>query len=162
MTYTTGVVGDKTREETLEELQVNKYNLVLQKSLFNRPNLRHLDIGCGWGPLVVHAAKNFQSDSTGVTISVNQTRFGNDWALREGVADHCRLINKDYRDIPAGEKWERITCLEMAEHVGILRFQTFLRQIYDLLEDDGIFFMQVAGLRRSVDQLLFSRPANQH
>ncbi|KAI9024709.1 S-adenosyl-L-methionine-dependent methyltransferase [Hyaloraphidium curvatum] len=149
MTYTSGMVGDKTREETLEELQVNKYNAVLRKSLFNRSNLRHLDIGCGWGPLVVHAAKHFQSDSTGVTISVNQTRWGNDWALKEGVAERARLINKDYRDIPKSEKWDRITCLEMAEHVGVLRFQTFMRQVYDLLEDDGIFFMQVAGLRRS-------------
>jgi cyclopropane fatty-acyl-phospholipid synthase-like methyltransferase len=46
MTYTSGIVGDKSKDETLEELQVNKYNMVLRKMLFDRPGLKHLDIGC--------------------------------------------------------------------------------------------------------------------
>ncbi|KXS14433.1 S-adenosyl-L-methionine-dependent methyltransferase [Gonapodya prolifera JEL478] len=153
MTYTSGVVVDKTRKETLEELQRNKYDLVLRKTLFDRPGLKHLDIGCGWGPLVIHAAKHFKTaESVGVTLAKNQVSWGNDWAAREGVSDVARLEVMDYRDIPTkypGKKWDRITCLEMAEHVGVLRFQTFLRQIYDTLEDDGVFYMQVAGLRRT-------------
>jgi sphingolipid C9-methyltransferase len=54
----------------------------------------------------------------------------------------------DYRDIPR-EKYNKITCLEMAEHVGVRKFQEFLLQVKDLLEDDGIFFLQIAGLRRA-------------
>jgi cyclopropane fatty-acyl-phospholipid synthase-like methyltransferase len=46
-------------------------------------------------------------------------------------------------------RYDKITCLEMAEHVGVKNFQAFLRQVYDLLEDDGIFFLQIAGLRRA-------------
>ena len=54
----------------------------------------------------------------------------------------------DYRDIPR-EKYNKITCLEMAEHVGVRKFQEFLLQVKELLEDDGIFFLQIAGLRRA-------------
>ena len=54
----------------------------------------------------------------------------------------------DYRDIPR-EKYNKITCLEMAEHVGVRKFQEFLLQVKDLLEDDGLFFLQIAGLRRA-------------
>ncbi|KAF9917669.1 hypothetical protein BGZ65_012774 [Modicella reniformis] len=52
----------------------------------------------------------------------------------------------DYRDIPR-EKWDKITCLEMAEHVGIRKFNEFLLQVKDMLNDDGLFFLQIAGLR---------------
>ena len=52
----------------------------------------------------------------------------------------------DYRDIPK-KKYDKISCLEMAEHVGVKYFQTFMEQIYDLLEDDGIFYLQIAALR---------------
>jgi cyclopropane fatty-acyl-phospholipid synthase-like methyltransferase len=54
----------------------------------------------------------------------------------------------DYRDIPK-TKYNAISCLEMAEHVGVRLFKTFARQVYDLLEDDGLFVIQVTGLRRS-------------
>jgi cyclopropane fatty-acyl-phospholipid synthase-like methyltransferase len=54
----------------------------------------------------------------------------------------------DYRDIPT-QKFDKITCLEMAEHVGVLRFTTFLQQVRSMLEDDGLFFLQIAGLRRA-------------
>ena len=54
----------------------------------------------------------------------------------------------DYRDIPS-TKFDKITCLEMAEHVGVRKFQSFLAQVRDMLEDDGIFFLQIAGLRQT-------------
>lgn len=63
-------------------------------------------------------------------------------------------MNHDYRDIPVstapnGVKYDKITCLEMAEHVGVFRFNTFLMQVRELLNDDGLFYLQIAGLRRS-------------
>lgn len=54
----------------------------------------------------------------------------------------------DYRDIPF-QKYDKITCLEMAEHVGVRKFQEFLVQVREMLEDDGIFYLQIAGLRRA-------------
>ena len=58
---------------------------------------------------------------------------------------------RDYRDVPTnvGVKYSKISCIEMSEHVGVKNFQTFLLQIRDLLEDDGIFLLQIAGLRRA-------------
>ena len=56
----------------------------------------------------------------------------------------------DYRDIPVPPgKYKIITCLEMAEHVGVRHFSSFLTQVYNMLDDDGIFFLQIAGLRKS-------------
>ncbi|CAG8538402.1 4193_t:CDS:2, partial [Paraglomus brasilianum] len=149
MVYTCGIVSDPAKNETLEELQENKLNLVCDKIRL-KPGDRHLDIGCGWGTLVAHAAKNYGSDSVGVTLARNQADFGNA-RLREWGVDpsKARILCIDYRDTPKLPKYDKITCLEMAEHVGVLRFQTFLLQVREMLDDDGLFFLQIAGLRRT-------------
>jgi cyclopropane fatty-acyl-phospholipid synthase-like methyltransferase len=56
-------------------------------------------------------------------------------------------MRKDYRDIPDGQKWDQISCLEMGEHVGVRKFKGFIKMIYEKLEDDGKFYLQQAGLR---------------
>jgi cyclopropane fatty-acyl-phospholipid synthase-like methyltransferase len=71
-----------------------------------------------------------------------------------GLADRARILTQDYRDI-AGAPFHKISCLEMAEHVGVKNFQKFLRQVSDLLSDDGLFFLQIVGLRRPPDAMLF-------
>ncbi|EIN05569.1 sphingolipid C9-methyltransferase [Punctularia strigosozonata HHB-11173 SS5] len=147
MIYTSGIVTDITREETLEELQDNKLTIVCEK-LDLKPTDRLLDIGCGWGTLTAFAAKNYGCKATGVTIAQNQAAFGNDRIAKNGAADSAKILCMDYRDIPMEPGYySKIVSLEMAEHVGIRRYRTFLRQVYDLLDDDGIFLLQVAGLR---------------
>ena len=148
MIYTSGVVKDFTRTETLEELQDNKLALVCTK-LDLKPEDRLLDIGCGWGTLAAFAHKNYGCDVTGITLGKNQTKFGNNRiAANGGDPNRARILCLDYRDIPGGRAaYSKIVSLEMAEHVGIRRYGAFLRQMYDLLEDDGIFLLQVAGLR---------------
>ena len=112
------------------------------------PGDKHLDLGCGWGTLVNHAAKHHGTTSTGVTLAQEQVAWAKQVAEREGTTDNVRWIVDDYRNIPA-EKYDKITCLEMAEHVGIKNFQKFLLQVRSMLEDDGIFYLQIAGLRRA-------------
>lgn len=148
MIYTSGIINDLTRRETLEELQDNKLALVCQKMDLKKGE-RMLDIGCGWGTLSAYAAKNFGVDVTGITLGKNQTKFGNARIEKNGVKDNARILCMDYREIPARPKYNKITCLEMAEHVGIRHFQSFLRQVSDMLEDDGLFFLQIAGIRAS-------------
>ena len=63
------------------------------------------------------------------------------------MADRVKVLVDDYRNLPA-KKYDKITCLEMAEHVGIKNFQKFLLQVRSMLKDDGIFYLQIAGLRR--------------
>jgi len=143
MVYTSAFF--KSGQEDLETAQDQKMDLVCQK-IQMKPGHRHLDIGCGWGTLVAHAAKYYGTDSTGVTIAQAGADFGNNRIKEWGVSDRARINRMDYRSIPQ-EKFDRITCLEMAEHVGVKYFTKFMKQVNSLLTDDGQFFLQIAGLK---------------
>ncbi|HET9594157.1 MAG TPA: cyclopropane-fatty-acyl-phospholipid synthase family protein [Anaeromyxobacteraceae bacterium] len=131
--------------QTLEEAQDDKMKVVAQK-LQLRAGDRYLDVGCGWGTLVATAARDHAVDATGITIAEKGAAYGREQIERMGLSGRARILTVDYRDIPPAV-YDKISCLEMAEHVGIRRFRRFLRQIHDLLADDGIFFLQIAGLR---------------
>jgi len=94
-----------------------------------------------------HAAQEFGATSTGITLAQNQKEWHDKICKKEGITN-ARSLVMDYRDLPA-QKYDCITCLEMAEHVGIKNFQKFLLQVKDLLKDDGLFYLQIAGLRRA-------------
>ena len=143
--YTSGFFLD-LKKDTLEEAQDRKMQMVCNK-LFMEPGDTHLDIGCGWGTLIAYAAKNYGTDSTGVTIAQDGYDWGTQQIADHGMSDKARVLRMDYRDIPKGRKWDKITCLEMGEHVGIRKFKGFIKMIYDMLEDDGMFYIQQAGLR---------------
>jgi len=142
----------KNLDESLEDAQENKMNLIAQKMQLKEGD-ELLDIGCGWGTLVAHMAKNYGVNATGVTIA----QAGAEWATQQireyGVEDRAKIWTMDYRDIPTNKKYNKITCLEMAEHVGIKNFKKFMNQCYDLLEDDGLFYIQIAGLRERTSLL---------
>jgi len=143
MIYTSAFYKDGN--ESLTQAQDNKLNLVSQK-LQLKAGEKLLDIGCGWGTLVAHSAKYFGTDSTGISIAQAGVDHGNAQIEEWGVKDSARCLRMDYRAIPAA-KYNKITCLEMAEHVGVKYFQRFMNQIYGLLEDDGLFYLQIAGLK---------------
>lgn len=146
MVYTSGFWLDP-KTESLETAQDRKMEMVCKK-LFMKPGGRHLDIGCGWGTLVTYAAKYFGADSTGVTLAHEGTEWGMKQIKDHGISyDQARILRKDYRDIPKGQKWDYISCLEMGEHVGVRKFKGFIEMIYEMLEDDGRFYLQQAGLR---------------
>ena len=145
MTYTSGIF--RSPDESLEVAQDRKLETICQYVQM-KPGDEHLDIGCGWGPMVVHAAKHHGSNSTGITLAQEQADWANKRAADNGVGDKVKIIVDDYRNLPV-KKWDKITCLEMAEHVGIKNFQKFLLQVRGMLKDDGVFYLQIAGLRRS-------------
>ncbi|KAG9235682.1 S-adenosyl-L-methionine-dependent methyltransferase [Amylocarpus encephaloides] len=150
MIYTSGVISDPTREETLEELQDNKLAIVCEKIGLEKGD-RLLDIGCGWGTLAKFASTNYGAHATGITLGRNQTAWGNNGLRKAGISEEqSKILCMDYRDIPVPEgKYNKITCLEMAEHVGIRKLTSFLRQCNEMMDDDGVFYLQVAGLRTS-------------
>jgi len=85
-------------------------------------------------------------------LGKNQTAYANQLAEKHSVQQLARAECKDYRDVPHdanSPKFDKITCLEMSEHVGILRYGSFLQQVSTMLKDDGIFYLQIAGLRRT-------------
>ena len=146
MIYTSGFWLDP-KTESLEKAQDRKMEMVCSK-LMMQSGEKYLDIGCGWGTLVTYAAKYFGVDATGVTLAQEGTNWGNQQIKDFGISsEQARILRKDYRDIPEGQKWNRISCLEMGEHVGVRKFDKFIKMIYDKLEDDGKFYLQQAGLR---------------
>ncbi|WNG36487.1 methyltransferase domain-containing protein [Archangium violaceum] len=151
MIYTSGFF--QSPEDTLEEAQDRKMKLVCEKLQLERGE-RYLDIGCGWGTLVAHAARDYGVDATGITIAEKGTEYGNAQIARLGQSATARILNKDYRDIP-NQTFDKISCLEMAEHVGVRKFQAFMQQVYGLLADDGLFYLQIAGLRAKKGHLGF-------
>jgi cyclopropane fatty-acyl-phospholipid synthase-like methyltransferase len=134
--------------ESVEQAQDNKMHLVCRK-LQLEAGERMLDIGCGWGTLARHAAREYAVDATGVTISKNQAEYGNARIRESGLADRARILCIDYRDIPA-QKYEKISSLEMVEHVGVKNLVSFYEQVRELLADNGLFFLQWTGLRRGL------------
>lgn len=154
MIYTSGVIHDINVEESLEQLQDNKLKTVCEK-IDLKKDQTVLDLGCGWGTFASFASSQYGAKVTGVTLGRNQTKWGNDWLVNTyGISgEQSRIVCCDYRDAPLpgseGQKYDKIVCLEMSEHVGIRHFSSFLKQVYDMLEDDGIFFLQYAGLRKS-------------
>jgi cyclopropane fatty-acyl-phospholipid synthase-like methyltransferase len=132
--------------ESLEQGQDNKLDLVCRKLMVGSGN-EMLDIGCGWGTLAMHAAKNYGARTTGITISKNQTEFGNARIAKAGLADRARIECLDYRDIPQ-RQFDRIASLEMVEHVGMKNLPKFFKLVHSLLKDDGLFLLQFCGLRR--------------
>ena len=150
MIYTSGIISDPNREETLEQLQDNKLAIVCEK-IGLKPGDRLLDLGSGWGTLSKYASVNYGAHTTGITLGKNQTAWGNSGLRKAGISEEqSRILCMDYRDtpVPAG-RYNKITCLEMAEHVGVRYFKKFLTQVYDMLDDDGVFFLQIAGFRKS-------------
>ena len=144
MVYTSGIFHDES--QTLEQGQDNKLNLVCQKIGLER-DAELLDVGCGWGTLALHAAKQYGARTTGVTLSQNQTAFGNARIERAGLASRARIECRDYREIPP-KTYDRVVSLEMVEHVGLKHLNGFFRLISERLKDDGLFLLQFAGLRR--------------
>jgi cyclopropane fatty-acyl-phospholipid synthase-like methyltransferase len=144
MVYTSAFFRDE--QDSLEQAQDNKLDLVCRK-LMVRPGDEMLDIGCGWGTLAMYAAKTFGARSTGITISKNQTAFGNARIANAGLSDRARIECLDYRDIPQ-RQFDRISSLEMVEHVGVKNFAKFCKLVYERLKDDGLFLLQWTGLRR--------------
>lgn len=148
MIYTSGFF--QSGDENLEQAQDNKLDLVCQKMQL-KPGERMLDIGCGWGTLVAHSAKYYGTDTTGITIAQAGADYGNAQIERYGVSGKARINRMDYRAIPA-DKYDKISCIEMAEHVGVKYFLKFMKQINSLLKEDGLFYLQIAGLKAGIHQ----------
>lgn len=147
MVYTSGIY--KTGTENLVDAQNYKLDYVAN-AIELKEGETVLDIGCGWGRLVKHFTEKYGAKATGITLSSEQRKYalelnkgnGGEILLQDAMKMHERL------DLPAGG-FDKITSLEMAEHVGIRRYNEFLTKVHSLLKDEGVLYFQVAGLRRA-------------
>ncbi|MFO6420358.1 class I SAM-dependent methyltransferase [Hylemonella sp. W303a] len=121
-------------DETLEEAQLKKIDHILNKVQV-RPGHRLLDIGCGWGALVIRAAQKYGARCVGVTLSKNQFDLATERVKAAGLQDQIEIRLQDYRDVEG--QFDRITSVGMFEHVGLDYLEAYFAQIRKLLTDDG-------------------------
>jgi len=148
MVYTSAVF--EGLDQSLEVAQDNKMKLICDK-LMVKPGETLMDIGCGWGTLLRYSAKHYGAKAVGVTLSVEGAKYCREQAKAEGVDDKVDILRMDYREVPKEAQFNKISSVEMAEHVGLKNFPIYLQNVSDLLADDGLFLMQVAGLRQGAN-----------
>jgi cyclopropane-fatty-acyl-phospholipid synthase len=128
------------REETdsLEAAQRQKLDHICRK-LRLAPGDRFLDIGCGWGALVIHAAREYGVDATGITLSENQHRLANERIHEAGLEGSCRVVLQDYRDHAGEGTYDKVASVGMFEHVGLRNLPVYFGAVRRLLREGGLF-----------------------
>jgi cyclopropane-fatty-acyl-phospholipid synthase len=129
----TDPVGDP--DISLEQAQFAKLDLVCRK-LGLREGQRLLDVGCGWGSMVLHAAEHYGVRATGITLSSEQAAYARKRVADAGLADRIEIRVQDYRDVGDGP-YDAISSIGMAEHVGSERYLEYARTLYALLAPGG-------------------------
>ncbi|MFE6197922.1 class I SAM-dependent methyltransferase [Streptomyces sp. NPDC057838] len=122
-------------DATLEQAQHDKLELVCRK-LDLKPGQRLLDVGCGWGSMAVHAAREHGVHVVGVTLSQEQAAYARKRVADEGLTDKVEIRVQDYRDVRDGP-YDAISSIGMAEHVGADRYLEYAADLYDLLKPGG-------------------------
>ena len=116
--------------DTLYQAQVNKVDYILKK-LYLKEGMSLLDIGCGWGFLLIEAAKKYKIHGTGITLSVEQYNEFQKRIVNEGLEDLLEVKLMDYRDLKHSDmKFDRVVSVGMLEHVGRDNYQLFIDCVY--------------------------------
>jgi len=137
-------------EDTLELAQEQKLDHICRKLLL-KPGERFLDIGCGWGALVMWAAEHYRVRATGITLSQNQHDYAQKRIRELGLQDLCEVKLVDYRDVSEAEPYDKIASVGMFEHVGRRNLGAYFGKIFRLLRPGGLVLNHGITLN-SVDQ----------
>jgi len=121
-------------DETLAQAQIKKIDHILTK-LRVQPGHKLLDIGCGWGALVIRAAQQYGAQCVGITLSQNQHDLARERVQAAGLSDRVEIRLQDYRDVQG--QFDRITSVGMFEHVGLKNLPGYFKIIHDLLTPEG-------------------------
>jgi len=124
-----------TPETPLEEAQEAKYELIATK-LALAPGIRLLDVGCGWGGMVLHAARHHGVSAVGVTLSREQAALARQRVAQAGLADRVEIRIQDYRAVADGP-YDAISSIGMFEHVGLARLREYFAVLHRLLRPGG-------------------------
>jgi cyclopropane-fatty-acyl-phospholipid synthase len=123
--------------DSLETAQERKLDHILNK-LQVRPGQSLLDIGCGWGALILRAVKKYGAIATGITLSQNQYDYVARRIREEGLEGRCEVRLQDYRDVPGEKVYDKIASIGMFEHVGFKNLGLYFARIRALLKDGGV------------------------
>lgn len=133
MTYSCAVFSSE--ESTLEAAQMEKVDLICRK-LDLKPGMKLLDVGCGWGTLVLHAAKEYGVKAVGVTLSQNQVALAQSRVAQANLEDSIEIRLQDYREV-AETDYDAISSVGMSEHVGDSKLDLYFNQLHRRIKDQG-------------------------
>jgi cyclopropane-fatty-acyl-phospholipid synthase len=122
--------------DSLEDAQIRKLDVICRK-LRLQPGDRMLDIGCGWGSLMIHAAANYGARVVGVTLSEEQAAFARRRVVEAGLSDQCEVRIQDYREVADGP-YDKIVSVGLFEHVGSSQLERYMKTVTDLGTPGGL------------------------
>ncbi|MFT4263803.1 MAG: class I SAM-dependent methyltransferase [Nocardioides sp.] len=131
MAYTCAVYPSD--DATLEEAQAEKFDLICRK-LGLEPGMRLLDVGCGWGGMVRHAAKHYGVSALGVTLSREQANWAAEAIKRDGLDDLAEVRFSDYRDVVETD-FDAISSIGMTEHIGVGNYPAYFSFLHSKLKE---------------------------
>lgn len=129
-------------DDSLEQAQLNKYEHIARKLLL-KPNESLLDIGCGWGGMLIYAARKYGITGVGITLSKNQFEYANRKIEELGLQNQLKVLYQDYRELD--DKFDKIVSIGMMEHVGKKFIPTFIQKASDLLKTGGLALLHTIG-----------------
>lgn len=128
-------------DDSLEQAQRNKVDYILKK-LYLKENMTLLDIGCGWGFLLIEAAKKYGVRGTGITLSEEQYKECQKRIAEEHLEGLVKVELMDYRDLPEyGQKFDRVVSVGMVEHVGRDNYQLFMECVKKVMKPGAVFLL---------------------
>ena len=133
MAYTCAVFPDW--DASLETAQEEKFDLVCRK-LGLEPGMRLLDVGCGWGGMVMHAVKHYGVTAIGVTLSEQQAQWGQDTIDAAGLGEVAQIRFSDYRDVPESG-FDAVSSIGLTEHIGRANYPSYFAFLYGKLRPEG-------------------------
>lgn len=138
----------KHSNDTLYEAQSHKVNHIINK-LQLEDGMSLLDVGCGWGDLLIEAAKQYNISGLGITLSEEQHKAFKEKIKNEGLEDSLDVQLMDYRDLNKQDfSFDRIVSVGMIEHVGNENYDLFLDNVQSVLKDKGVFLLHfISGLK---------------
>src|ERR1700712_1645057 len=134
-------------DETLDEAQEAKKRHIAAKLMLDRPGLRVLDIGCGWGGMALTLARDYGAHVVGITLSDEQLARARARAAEAGLSGSVTFEPLDYRDpaLLAKGPFDRIVSVGMFEHVGVNHYGAFFKQVHALLSEKGVALIHAIG-----------------
>jgi cyclopropane-fatty-acyl-phospholipid synthase len=149
MTYTCAVYP--TAEATLEHAQFTKHDLVARK-LALRPGMRLLDVGCGWGGMVIHSAREYGVRALGVTLSRRQAEWAQKAIAEAGLSRMAEVRHLDYRDVSETD-FDAVSSIGLTEHIGLAQLPRYFRFLYDRVRPGGRLLNHCITLRNTTESV---------